>query len=394
MDAMNLRLWRTAALCLVAWATLSAEGCHSSGRSGAAPAIGAASLIPVTRLKVSGVLNATSVRTSIVQDGTQVYLNLPNSVLRGTAPLGPSSNLQPIFTPASGAVTRLYDYDHALYVLARPRERSQDHTVFQSKDGGNTFSPIDAGLLECTSGICAYLESTQLLARDGLLYVNAGSGRNLLVSSNQGASYTALSGEVGEIADIECYSDTFALIGRTAILGGECGLDPPYLERGVLSTNSQGVASAFQRVSAPSLVYRKVSVIASDSGTGLVLVGAEGSLLRSTDGGVSFQYAIQYFDDQGSYPYIGHILFPMRRSDIILIAGFDKVSFKPYLAYGTRDSGTWTDISLLLSNMPDGAVTGLAEDSTGRLLVAVANDTVAKGGIPGWISVYELRIGR
>lgn len=81
------------------------------------------------------------------------------------------------------------------------------------------------------------------------------------------------------------------------------------------------------------------------------------ALLRSTDGGVSFQYAIQYFDDQNHYPHNGHILFPMRRSDIILIAGFDKVSFKPYLAYGSRDGGTWTDVSGLLANMPNGAVT-------------------------------------
>jgi hypothetical protein len=390
MDTMKLRLWRTATLCLIACAALSAEDCQRSGPSEAVSAIGAASLVPVTRLKVSGVLNATSVQTSIVQDGTHVYLNLPNSVLRGTAPLGPASNLQPILTPASGTVTRLYDYDHALYVLARPRSGSEDHTLFQSTDGGNTFSPIDAGLLECASS-CKYLESTQLLARDGLLYVNAGGGRNLLVSENQGASYSALSGEV---ADIECYSGTFALIGRIAVLGGECGLDPPYLERGVLATNGLGVARVFQPVSAPSLVYRKVSVIANDPGTPLVLAGADGSLLRSTDDGVSFQYAIQHFVGQNSYPYIGHILFPTLRSDIVLIAGFDRISFRPYLAYGTRDGGTWTDISGLLANMPHSAITGLGEESTGRLLVAVAGDTVARGGIAAWISIYEVRIGR
>jgi hypothetical protein len=27
-------------------------------------------------------------------------------------------------------------------------------------------------------------------------------------------------------------------------------------------------------------------------------------------------------------------------------------SFRPYLAYGTRDGGTWTDILGLLANMP------------------------------------------
>jgi hypothetical protein len=393
MDTRKLRLWRTATLCLVACAALSAENSQRSGPSGALPAIGAASLVPVTRLEVSGVLNATSVRTSIVQDGTHVYLNLPNSVLRGTAPLGPASNLQPIFTPASGAVTRLYEYDHALYVLARPRGGSEDHTLFQSADGGNTFSPVDAGLLKCASS-CTYLESTQLLARNGLLYVNAGGGRNVLVSENQGASYSALSGEVGEAADIECYSGTFALIGRTAVLGGECGLDPPYLERGVLSTNGLAVARAFQPVSAPSLVYRKVSVIANDPGTPLVLAGADGSLLRSTDDGVSFQYAIKHFVGQSTYPYIGHILFPTVRSDIVLIAGFDRISFRPYLAYGTRDGGTWTDISGLFANMPHSAITGLGEESTGRLLVAVAGDTVGRGGIPAWISIYEVRIGR
>jgi hypothetical protein len=391
MDPMKLRLLRTVTLCLVAWATLSAESCQSSGPAGAAPADGSASLVPVTQLEVAGVLDATSVRTSIVQDGTQVYLTLPNSVLRGTAPLGPASNLQPIFTPASGTVTHLYDYEHVLYVLARAREGSEDHTTFRSADGGNSFAPIDAGLLECADGTCTYLESTQLLARDGLLYVNAGGGRNLLVSADQGASYTALSGEVGNIT---CYSGTFALVGHTAFLGGECGIDLPYLERGVLSTDGLSVASAFQPVSAPSLANRKVSVIANDPGTPLVLAGAEGSLLRSTDGGVSFQYAIQYFDDQNNYPYVGHILFPTLRSDIVLIAGFDKERYKPYLAYGTRDGGTWTDISgLLAGTVVQGSVTGLAEDSNGRLLVAVANDTVDQAGTPGWITVYEVKIG-
>ncbi|HTY48193.1 MAG TPA: hypothetical protein VMB48_00720 [Steroidobacteraceae bacterium] len=389
MKFAKTRLPGAVMLSVLAWTALSAESCQSQTPSGVVPDHGTAHLVPVVQFKVRGQLDAAAARTSIVYEGNSVYLTLPDSLLRGTAPLGPASQLQPIFTPASRVIERMYDYDHILYVVARPREDSADHALFRSADGGRTFLPIDAGLLECTAGRCTRLQSTQLLARAGLLYVNAGGGRNLLVSANGGTSYEALSGEVGSIA---CYHGTFALIGRTALLGGECGLDQAYLERGILSANGHGVASAFKPVKSPSLSNRKVSVIANDPDTPpatppLVLAGAEGALLRSTDGGVSFQYVIQYFDEQGIYPYVGQILFPRVRSDLILIGGFDKAGFKPFLAYGTRDGRKWADISYLLGSSGDNAVTDLAEDSSGRLLVVAANEAARR------ISIYEVNIG-
>jgi hypothetical protein len=142
----------------------------------------------------------------------------------------------------------------------------------------------------------------------------------------------------------------------------------------------------------PPLGNRKVSVIANDPGTPLVLAGAEGALLRNADEGKSFEYAFQYPAEGGPYPYVGHILFTKTRApkaarDFILIGGFDKSDFKPYLAYGTRDGRTWTDLSYLLAATGDNIVTGLAEAPSGQLLVAAADQAA------GQISVYELLIG-
>jgi hypothetical protein len=392
MEPVKTRFLGIAALCLLTSAALAAASQHTQ-LTAAAPNSDSPHLSPLIQFKVDGELDAAAARTSIVYDGNWVYLNLPDSLLRGTAPLGSSPKLETLFTPASRAISRVYAYDHILYVLSRAREKTADHTLFRSTDGGKSFLAIDAALLECADGLCTHLESTQLLARGRLIYVNAGGGRNLLVSDTRGASYKALSGEVGNIA---CYHGTFALIGHTALLGGECGLDMAYIERGILSEDGLSVASPFQPVqtpaNTPSLWNRKVSVIANDPGTSLVLAGAEGALLRSTDEGKSFEYAIRYPAEGGPYPYVGHILFPTSQSsksrhNLILIAGFDKSDFKPYLAYGTRDGRSWTDISQLLAASGDNVVTGLAEDPSGRLLVAAADQAA------GQISVYELLLG-
>ena len=371
----------TIALSLVAGTAVSAGSGGSDPPSPRSQDEGTAHLSTLVQFKVNGELDAAAARTSVVYDGNWVYLNLPDSVLRGSAPLGSASQLQPIFTPDSRVVNRIYEYDHVLYVLSRPREQTADRTLFRSTDGGKLFWGMDAGLIECADGHCTHLEPTQLLARDRLIYVNAGGGRNLLVTDKWGSIYTAVSGEVANIA---CYHGTFALIGHTALLGGECGLDMAYIERGILSEDGQSVKSPFQPVKAPALGNRKVSVIANDPGTPLVLAGAEGALLRSADEGKSFEYAFEYPAEGGPYPYVGHILFPKSRGDLVLIAGFDKADFKPYLAYGTRDGRNWTDLSQLLAASGDNVVTGLAEDPSGRLLVAAADQAA------GRISVYEL----
>jgi hypothetical protein len=378
---MKTALLSTAALCLLTL-TASAGSSYVDSSSGAASPLDDARLIPVAQFAISGELDVAGLDTSIVYDRHWVYLSLPSVVLRGQSPLG-SSAMQTVFQPPARSINRLYAYDHVLYVLTRPRLDTPDHTLYRSANGGTSFVPIDAGLWDCSVG-CFYMESTELFVRDGLLYVNAGGGKNLLVSEDRGASYQALSGEPRPMA---CYHGAFDIIGRTALLGGECGLDMAYIDRGVLSENGLTVVSAFQPVKSPSLSNRKVSVIAHEPGTPLVLAGAEGALLRSVNEGQSFEYAFQYHTADGFYPYIGNILFPKQRRDLILIGGFDKADFKPYLAYGSRDARKWTDISHLLAATVNGAVTGLTEDPEGRLLVTVADQTHHT------VSVLALKIG-
>jgi hypothetical protein len=101
---------------------------------------------------------------------------------------------------AATSIAGLADTDDTLYVLAGTREvpenETLEHSLLQSTDRGASFEPIDAGLKVCTFGYCQYLASTELIAQNKLLFVNAGEGRNLLLSADLGDNWTVLSGSV------------------------------------------------------------------------------------------------------------------------------------------------------------------------------------------------------
>jgi len=323
--------------------------------------------------------------STIAFDRNRVYVTSPDGLVMAAPSLHPRAEFSTVFQPEAKSVNRVYVYDNALYVLTTPREGQQDHTHFKSTDRGQTFQPIDYGLLECSSGSCRYLYSTELFAKNDLLFVNAGGGENLLVSNNDGTSFHAASGEIKAIA---CYHNTFDIRAREVLMGGECKLDDAFLKRGILSENKLYFDVPLQPVESPELGNRKINAVQFKPGTSLALAANEGGLLRSVDSGQSFQYAFEYPVGEGPYPYTSTILFPNSRPELALIGGWDKGANigKMYLAYSADQGATWKDISYLLDHVDKGIVTQLAEDNHGRI-IAVAVDVVQKT-----VSLLELQI--
>jgi hypothetical protein len=90
--------------------------------------------------------------------------------------------------------------------------------------------------------------------------------------------------------------------------------------------------------------------------------------------------------DKGPHPYIRHLVSLAGRPDTLVAGGFDKATQKPYLAWSKDGGTTWTDLSALLPgyvrNLDDAsvaAVTAIAEDPQGRLLVTVNEKEGAQG---------------
>src|SRR5206468_87702 len=76
--------------------------------------------------------------------------------------------------------------------------------------------------------------------------------------------------------------------------------------------------------------------------------------------------------ESARYPYIRQ--FVRTRSGVMFAGGFDKGLFEAYLVYSNDDGQTWSDIS------PHGdAVTLLAEDARGRLLVGATDGQAGRG---------------
>jgi hypothetical protein len=335
---------------------------------------------------------------AVAFDAKYVFISSPDGeVLRTETPLHGDSRLHPIFE--ANAINNLQVYDSVLYALTSPNSwqrlcwlkavsrvpslistiskqpsprEEPKHALFQSTDHGDSFTPIDQGLKECVGDVCSYLTSTQLFVTGNLIFSNAGAGFNLLLSSDQGRVWTALSGSV---AAQVCYFPAFEIAGHTVFQGGECPLDFAYLKRGTLRGDMRGWAPGGELapVTAPDLSNRNVMAISQQSSGSVVLAGAEGALLRSDDGGKSFEYVIENVSGDGTYPYIQHILFPAKNLRTPVIGGFDKVTTKPYLAYGTADGKNWTDISDLIPGVEYGTVSDLAEDEEGRIIAAVTD---------------------
>jgi hypothetical protein len=334
------------------------------------------SITPLSQFSFNKDLSGDIGQASIAFDGQRVYLSSPDGVVLSGDALG--FPLQPIFQSQNNGVGNIYVYNHALYVLTGLHQsESEDHAMFESKDQGQTFAPIDSGLRTCAFSVCSYITADQLFVKDDLLFANAGGGRNLQVSHDQGATWIPLSGTLEGQA---CYSSPFAISGRTVLQGGECPLDSAFLGRGVLNANMQFLDTPLMSARTPDLGNRKIYAIAYQSGESVTLAGAEGTILRSTNDGQTWKAAMEEPLVANSYSYVEHFVFSSRKPGVVLAAGFDKSGDtpRPYLALSTRSGSEWIDISSQLGNIKDGVISDLTEDAQGRLIAVVIDSTARK----------------
>ncbi len=344
------------------------------------------SVIPLKQFSFNKDLAGDVGLATVAFDGDRVYVSSPDGIVWAADSL--ASDFSPIFQSPNHGISNTHVYDHVLYVLTAPATiESEEHTMFQSKDKGSSFTTIDDGLQTCVDSACSYMVASQLFATGDLLYANAGGGTNLQVSRDEGKTWMPLS---GVLESQLCYSSPFVIAGRSVLQGGECPLDNAFLSRGVLSPSMLFFQSNMAPAQTPDIANRKIYGIAVKSGSPVALAGAEGALLRSVDNGRSWKMVIEEPDGSGFYPYVQHILFSSRQSGIVLAGGFDKGSeqIKPFLALSVSDGAQWSDVSSFVGIDKEGSLSDLKEDMYGRL-IAVAVDAAAQT-----ITISEVRIQR
>lgn len=291
----------------------------------------------------------------------------------------------------STPVTALAGDDDALYALL-----DVDHptgpgattrTLLKSTNAGESWTPLDEQLEECRANVCERLVGSQVEVVGGRIFVNAGG--NVLVSGDEGASWSILQGasSTGKPQAQACSDPAFGLVGRRLLIGGECPLDSAYLrvgtlKEGLLEWEEQPVAAT-----TPDIENRNVQFIRRRGDSGTVYAGIEGGLLRSDDDGASYEYLLHFAGGDSKYPYIAHILGSSTNPSLLLVAGFDKAAGGPFLLV-SRDGGTtWRDVSQLLPGVGSDQwfVSALSETPAGRIVIAIEDDAA------GSLYVAELR---
>lgn len=310
---------------------------------------------------------------ALVQDSSWSYLGTPGGLYRLPHALTSGVTPIPISVFRERAILNSYVRNGALYVLKNGRETrgsaATDHAFFRSSDGGQTFQPLDQKLESCFGGYCSFLTPTEAVFRGNTILLNAGG--NLLVTPDEGSSWSVL---VGELAPQACYHPTFTVIGNRVLIGGECPLDTAYIRAGTLQPDGLRWERQPEPVITPFLENRNVQFIRRVGESSVVFAGIEGALLRSTDFGASFEFVLR--QEQGvdeKYAYIGHFLAPSRHRDAMIIGGFDKAAQTPYLAFSWDEGRTWHDWShlVMFSDHNFSALVFLTEDASGRVLAGV-----------------------
>lgn len=274
-------------------------------------------------------------------------------------------------------ITRVYGHDGRLYVL-KPSQptggTATDHALLRSDDGAATFAPLDDQLAYCSGGICQFMAGSELIVDGERLYYAAGG--NVVASGDRGATWRAL---VGFLVPAFCYDPSIELVGDRVLIGGECPLDIAYVRAGRLAGDRLSWAEEPAAVATPDLENRNVQFIHRHGESSIVFAGIEGALLRSFDGGASFEFVVHVpLEGHEKYPYVGSIWMPESKPGTVLVAGFDKkISEGGAWIALSRDYGrAWTDLSDLLprdaSFRPD-SVSFLEEDPFGRVLAGVVD---------------------
>lgn len=341
-------------------------------------------------------LLASSVRAmdSVVFCDGHAYVGMGNTANEGSAvqraalPLSSTSAWTPV--PLGACALKPVEGDHMPPRAPRLKQLGDTTWMFYSWAGedersacampaqATAFAPRDQALRVCYERFCETLAMGDLKLAGTRLYTNAGAGVNLFASSDQGASWRVLR---GDLAGFSCTHTKFEVIGDRVLVGGECPLDDAFLEAYQLTADGMGLVSEQQlSLTVPELENRNVQFIEAVPGTQRVFVGVEGGLLRSVDGGRRFDFVIHSpVEGAKAYPYVQAFL-PLRgKPDTIVVGGFDKENFRPYLAWTADGGATWTDISALLPGYTRPAkgdthvamVTSLAQDPQGRIVVTL-----------------------
>lgn len=273
---------------------------------------------------------------------------------------------------AGREIRNLVIHDGALYVLKATAEAvggpSTDRGLLRTVDGGATFEPLDDGLEECLGGYCSYLSPSEAAFDGDTLFSNAGG--NFLARSGSGP-WVAL---VGSLQQQACYDPSFAVNGTSVLIGGECPLDTAYVRRARLREGMLEWEQPPADAITPSLGNRNVQFIRFLGEGSTVIAGIEGAILRSSDGGASFGFALYYaLDDPRGYPYVTELLDPSAGDGELLAGGFDKATMAPYLAWSRDEGRTWHDVSRAVTSAHPGfdVLAFLHEDASGRLLAGL-----------------------
>lgn len=344
---------------------------------------------------------------SVVFSGGSAYVALGNSAKEGTAvvkaalPLSATSSWTPVGLGACALgphgdmpvrVPKLKMAGDTMWLMQWWQESAdpavQEHSTCALAPQATAFVPRDQGLRVCNEYFCSTLSMNDIKLAGTRLYTNAGAGENLFASSDNGATWRVVRGQFDSML---CTHTSFEVIGERVLVGGECPLDDAFLDAYQLAPGGMSLASPEKlALTTPELQNRNVQFIQALPGGQRVFVGVEGGLLRSEDGGRSFKFVIHNpVEGASAYPYVKSLLALKNSPDTLVIGGFDKHNFRPYLAF-SRDGGTsWNDISNLLpgySQQPAGEtrvaiVNSLAEDPEGRILVVMNEREDSQGRI-------------
>lgn len=354
--------------------------------------------------RVETLLSRAQGMSSLAFDGDTAYLSLytgigagsPSTVLRsGSGALQAGSTWSEVelgdcaMPPMGGeyAFARapvLVAAAGGLHLLNESPMEEGERTLCLLDKTAQRFVPNDQGLRACFGDFCYTLWATQLKQVGSRLFINAGGGDNVFASDDQGRSWRVLTGSFDSIA---CYHAAFHVVGQRLLVGGECPLDDAYLHAyGLTADGGQLASPTPQPVELPELENRNIQFIESAPGSQRVFAGVEGGLLRSDDGGRSFKFVIRDESRENArYVYVKRLLQPRGKPGVVVAAGFDKTSGRPFLSWSPDGGERWTDLSALLPGYKSGAdrlatqVSSLVEDAQGRIFLTVNEDEGLKG---------------
>lgn len=318
-----------------------------------------------------------SLNSSFVEDDSFAYLGTPGGVLRLPRVIEVGSEGRLVAFPGR-TINNLYVHEGSLYVLKEGEAstgRGSDHTFLRSDDRGVTFTPLDGQFEHCINGICQFMSPSQASFRGRDIILAAGG--NVVASEDGGATWKAL---IGFLEPAACYDPSFAWVDRRVIVGGECPLDMAYIRAGTLMPDRLEWAGNGEprAVVTPELENRNIQFIHAVPASSIVFAGIEGAILKSTDGGASFEFVLRYTQEDSKYPYITDLLIPRRRSDFTLVSGFDKANMEPWLSLSLDGGRTWVDQSDLIRSAGFDSAVFLHEDAQGRVLLGLLSGSTQK----------------